>query len=97
MTCGVNIFFNFLSSIGFGVYSDKKPKSRPRTPPKEKAVGSQFFNNLAGLLGSEFMKHGATLHGCDVKTRDAFANMDIAGYNYGIYRYEHDLKNTPTA
>ena len=58
-------------------------------------MGSQFFNNLAGLLGSEFMKHGATLHGCDVKTRDAFANMDIAGYNYGIYRYEHDLKKLP--
>ena len=26
VTCGVNIFFNFLSSIGFGVYSDKKAK-----------------------------------------------------------------------
>lgn len=23
VTCGVNIFFNFLSSIGFGVYSDE--------------------------------------------------------------------------
>ena len=41
------------------------------------------------------MKRGATLHGCDVKTRDAFANMDIAGYNYGIYRYKHDLKKYP--
>ena len=26
---------------------------------------------------------------------DAFANMDIAGYNYGIYRYKHDLKKYP--
>ena len=96
MTCGVNIFFNFLSSIGFGVYSDKKAKKQAEdATKKKKAVGSQFFNNLAGLLGSEFMKHGATLHGCDVKTRDAFANMDIAGYNYGIYRYEHDLKKYP--
>ena len=41
------------------------------------------------------MKIGATLHGCDVKTRDAFANMDIAGYNYGIYRYGKDLKKYP--
>ena len=41
------------------------------------------------------MKRGATLHGCDVKTRGAFANMDIAGYNYGIYRYAHDLKKYP--
>ena len=105
VTCGVNIFFNFLSSIGFGVYSDEKAKKeaeraekakqRGEKTAKKKAVGSQFFNNLAGLLGDEFMKRGATLHGCDVKTRDAFANMDIAGYNYGIYRYKHDLKKYP--
>lgn len=105
VTCGVNIFFNLLSSIGFGVYSDEKAKKeaeraekakqRGEKAAKKKAVGSQFFNNLAGLLGDEFMKRGATLHGCDVKTRDAFANMDIAGYNYGIYRYKHDLKKYP--
>lgn len=105
VTCGVNIFFNFLSSIGFGVYSDKKAKQEAEkaeklreagaAPKKKKAVGSKFFNDLAGLMGDEFMKRGATLHGCDVKTRDAFANMDIAGYNYGIYRYKHDLKKYP--
>ena len=103
VTCGVNIFFNFLSSIGFGVYSDEKAKKEAEKAEKAKAkgkavkkksVGSKFFNDLAGLLGDEFMKRGATLHGCDVKTRDAFANMDIAGYNYGIYRYKHDLKST---
>lgn len=96
VTCGVNIFFNFLSSIGFGVYSDDKAKKQAdQAKGKKKAVGSQFFNNLAGLMGSEFMKRGATLHMCDVKTRDAFAAMDIAGYNYGIYRYGHDLKRYP--
>ena len=72
VTCGVNIFFNFLSSIGFGVYSDEKAKKeaeraekakqRGEKAAKKKAVGSQFFNNLAGLLGDEFMKRGATLH-----------------------------------
>jgi len=41
------------------------------------------------------MKLGATLRGCDIKTRDAFANMDVAGYNYGIYRYKKDLKKYP--
>lgn len=104
VTCGINIFFNFLSSIGFGVYSDEKVAKEAKRAEKakaagkkgkKKAVGSQFFNNLAGLLGDEFMKRGATLHGCDVRTRDAFANMDIAGYNYGIYRYQHDLKKYP--
>ena len=104
VTCGVNILFNFLSSNGFGVYSDKNAKKEAeaaekakakRQSAKKKAVGSQFFNDMAGFLGDEFMKRGATLHGCDVKTRDAFAAMDIAGYNYGIYRYQHDLKKYP--
>ncbi len=90
VTCGINIFFNFLSSIGFGVYSDEKANNEA-----EKAVGSAFFNEMAGLFGDKFMKIGATLHGCDVKTRDAFAGMDIAGYNYGIYRYKKDLKKYP--
>lgn len=105
VSCGVNIFFNFLSSVGFGVYSDKKAEQEAKmaekarrsgkTGKKASAVGSEFFNNMAGLLGDEFMKRGATLPFCDWKTRDAFANMDIAGYNYGIYRYTHDLKKYP--
>ena len=105
VTCSVNIFFNFLSSVGFGVYSDEKSKKEAvqaekrrqagKAEKKKKAVGSQFFNDLAGLMGDNFMKAGATLHGCDVKTRGAFANMDIAGYNYGIFRYQHDLKKYP--
>lgn len=101
VTCGVNIFFNFLSSMGFGVYSDKKAEkaavniSGDKKKKAKDAVGSEFFNNLAGLFGSNFMKLGATLYPCDLKTKDSFANMDIAGYNYGIFRYKHDLKKYP--
>ena len=96
VTCGINIFFNFLSSMGFGVYSDKKADQAVKNAKKKKAVGSEFFNKLSGIMGADFMKFGATLYPCDLKTRDAFANMDIAGYNYGINRYEHDLKKYPT-
>lgn len=97
VTCGINIFFNFLYSMGFGVYSDEKAKKAAEQSDnkKKKTVGSEFYNTLAGLLGDKTMKLGATLHGCDVKTRDAYANMDIAGYNYGILRYKHDLKKYP--
>ncbi len=90
VTAGVNIFFNLLHSMGFGVYSDKKAKTNP-----QKKVGSEFFNNLAGKLGDGFMKRMATLHACDVKTRGCFAAMDVAGYNYGILRYKHDIKKYP--
>lgn len=95
VTCGVNIFFNFLSSMGFGVYSDKKAEEAANDSRKNKAVGSEFFNNMAGLLGADFMKIGATLYPCDLKTKDSYAKMDIAGYNYGILRYKHDLKKYP--
>lgn len=99
VSCGINIFFNFLYSMGFGVYSDDKAKKEAEKAASEKAkkktVGSEFYNTLAGLLGDKTMKMGATLHMCDVKTRDAYANMDVAGYNYGIYRYRHDLKKYP--
>lgn len=107
VTCGINIFFNFLSSIGLGVYSDDKAEKNveaakkaaeaaaKKNGKKKKAVGSEFYNTLACMMGDRFMKCGATLYPCDVKTRDAFANMDVAGYNYGIYRYKHDLKKYP--
>lgn len=101
VTCGINIFFNFLSSIGLGVYSDDKAEKsaaqaeKPKKDPKKKAVGSEFYNMLAVKVGDKFMKFGATLPPCDWKTRDAYAAMDIAGYNYGLWRYKHDLKKYP--
>ena len=104
VTCGVNIFFNFLNHIGFGQYSDEKAAKEAERAAKAKAegkkakessTGSKFFNDMAGLFGADFMKLGATLHGSDVTTRESFANMDIAGYNYGEKRYKKDLKNYP--
>ncbi len=90
VTVGVNIFFNLLYSLGFGVYSDKKAEKSPK-----KKVGSEFFNHLAGKLGGKFMKRMATLSACDKQTRDIFAVADVAGYNYGILRYEKDVKRYP--
>lgn len=90
VTCGVNILFNYLYSLGLGVYSDKKAKLNSK-----RKVGSEFFNNLAGIFGSHIMKIGATLGGCDRKTKGIFAKADVAGYNYGILRYEKDLKKYP--
>lgn len=101
ITCGINIFFNALYSWGMGQYSDKKADAQARQAAKakpvkkKKSVGSEFFNDLAGILGANFMKHGAQLHRSDVKTRGAFAEMDVAGYNYGIFRYKHDLRHYP--
>jgi beta-galactosidase len=107
VTCGINIFFNFLSSIGMGVYSDEKAQKQAEQAkkaaeqaaakkPKKKAVGSEFFNKIAAAIGTDFMKFGATLPPCDWKTRDVFAAMDIAGYNYGNWRYKRDANKYPS-
>jgi beta-galactosidase len=95
VSCGVNIFFNFLFSMGMGIYSDEKAEKEAAAGKKKKAVGSEFYNQLAGIFGDTSMKLGATLYPCDLRTRDAYANMDIAGYNYGILRYKGDLKKYP--
>ena len=108
VTCGINIFFNFLSSAGLGVYSDEKAKKeaqaagqnaerrKERQPGKKKrSVGSEFFNNMAARLGTDFMKFGAWLPPCDWKTRDVFSAMDVAGYNYGNWRYRKDCRKYP--
>lgn len=107
VTCGINIFFNFLSSVGLGVYSDEKAKKQAEAAEasakkqqdapkkKKKSVGSEFFNNMAAKLGTDFMKFGAWLPPCDWKTRDVFAAMDVAGYNYGNWRYRKDCRKYP--
>ena len=100
VSCGINIFFNFLYSIGFGVYSDDKADQQQKAAAKpgkqkKKHVGSDFYNTLAAVAGTSFMKIGATLYPCDLRTKGAYANMDVAGYNYGILRYKHDLKKYP--
>lgn len=95
VSCGINIFFNALSSLGFGVYSDKKAEKNTQAKAKKQEVGSAFFNAIANFAGSNVMKVGAMLPICNRKTRGAFANMDIAGYNYGIFRYKGDLNRYP--
>ena len=95
VTCGINMFFNYLHSLGFGVYSDKKAQKAAKTSKKKKAVGSEFFNDLAGRLGDKVMKIGAWLPGSNKKSKHAFANLDVAGYNYGILRYKKDMRKFP--
>lgn len=96
VTAGVNILFNYMARLGFGFYNDKKAEQEEKkNKKKKKAVGSEFFNNVVNFFGGRFLRAGARLHGCDKATKDAFAVMDMAGYNYGIARYKHDLKKYP--
>lgn len=91
VTCGINVFFNALAHTPFAQYSDKKSN----VVEKKETNSSEFFNNLAGIFGANFMKTGATIRMVDKYTKGAFSKLDIAGYNYGIKRYEKDLIKYP--
>ena len=95
-TCGVNVFFNFMTYMGFGFHSDKKADKEEvknaKKKPKHKAVGSELFNNITNALGAPTLKFGAKFFMCDVATKKSYEILDVAGYNYGILRYKHDLK-----
>lgn len=94
VTCGINPWFNAMQRMGFGQYTDRKAERQAKTG-KKRAVGSEFFNDLAGKCGANFMKRMARLPLCDRATRGAYACLDLAGYNYGIKRYRSDLKKYP--
>ena len=56
--------------------------------------GLYLLQTLVQYLGNLFFARVSYSIVRDIR-RDAFANMDIAGYNYGIYRYGKDLKKYP--
>ena len=93
-TCGINVFFNGIVHTPLATYSDKKAEDEYNAKPKVEG-SSDIFNTLANIVGANFMKKGAKLHIVDKNTRGAFANMDVAGYNYGILRYKKDIKKYP--
>ena len=90
-TCGINVFFNGIAHTPIATYSNEKSEKEYNAAPKPEG-SSDIFNTLGNMLGAGFMKNGAKLHIVDKNTRGAFAQMDVAGYNYGILRYKKDLR-----
>ena len=93
-TCGINVFFNGMAHTPIATYSDKKSENDYKAKPKVEG-SSDIFNTIGNMMGADFMKRGAKLHIVDKNTRGAFANMDVAGSNYGILRYKKDAKKYP--
>lgn len=96
VTCGVNVFFNLLSSMGLRTLpGTAEGKSDGEAGSGLRAAGGELLNRMAWRMGDRLMKWGATLRGGDEKSRGVFAGVDIAGYNYGIRRYGKDLERYP--
>ena len=87
VTCGINPYLNLMSAIGRRFHAAAKPSRNRRR--------GGLPGCLSRKMGMHFMKLCAALPAADAKARDAYAGMDIAGYNYGILRYKKDLKKYP--
>jgi len=108
VTCGINFMLNFLVSKGMGIYKEggdnpaEKLSSSIKTNGKKQGKkknashlsGSAFINNLLNSL-DKVMGLLATLPAADKVTKEAFATLDIAGYNYAALRYARDCKKYP--
>jgi len=90
VTNSINGFLNAITPVSSG---SKKP-----IPPKSvssKSAGTIMFMNLAmGVIGPA-MEYVGTWNVVDRKTRDSFALLDLAGYNYLSGRYEMDVAKYP--
>ncbi len=90
ITCGINIGFNQAMASGHSFFSDEKAAAFDIHD-----LGTEEKNHRKWLFGALTMKLNALMPGCDRATRDIFAASDVAGYNYGLYRYRMDRRKYP--
>lgn len=92
VTVALNIFLNVMSSINQSPYSSEPAAEVPEHT--KQGPGSTEANRMVNQIG-RFMEVVSRLPRADRATRDAFAAVDIAGYNYGLARYRRDVKAYP--
>ncbi len=87
VTVAINLFLNTLVSMDQSPY-----KKRPAE--EASLAGSTEANVMINQIG-RMMDIVSRLPRADKASRDAFANVDIAGYNYGLGRYRRDVRAYP--
>ena len=91
VTNGINGFLNLIAPQD----SDKKPKKKAAAPkdadenPNKNLI--RVLNLILGIL-DKMLDRMVRMKAVDKRTRDVFAELDIAGYNYMMGRYELDAK-----
>ncbi|MFE1646986.1 glycoside hydrolase family 2 TIM barrel-domain containing protein [Microbacterium sp. P01] len=99
-TLAVNLLLNMMASRGSSPFESEnyagdaggeKKKSKKR--PKKDAT-STAANLVTAKLG-RIMELASRLPAADKASRDSFAVVDVAGYNYAFGRYKADRKRYP--
>ena len=88
-TMAVNLLLNLMASKGNSAF-DREEKAAS----DEKKATSTAANMVTAKLG-KVMNLVSRLPAADKASRDAFAEVDIAGYNYAYGRYRGDRKRYP--
>ena len=96
VTCGINLLLNGLTALGKGLYQDDGMvlEKNKKEEGKKKTSGSTFVNSIMSRMGG-ILNFVGRLKKFDEATKDVFAVLDIAGYNYGSGRYKVDPKQYP--
>ncbi|WP_433676930.1 glycoside hydrolase family 2 TIM barrel-domain containing protein [Microbacterium gorillae] len=88
VTVAINLFLNAMVSMNASPYSAKGDRS------EEAMAGSTEANVMINHIG-RLMSVVSRLPRADRASREAFATVDVAGYNYGIARYKGDAQRYP--
>jgi hypothetical protein len=89
VTVAVNPFLNTLVSLNASPY-----RTTPGNGNEQSIAGSTEANAMVNHIG-KMMHLVSQLPRADKVSRDVFAVVDIAGYNYGLARYRHDVRAYP--
>ncbi|WP_370582696.1 glycoside hydrolase family 2 TIM barrel-domain containing protein [Plantibacter sp. VKM Ac-2885] len=87
VTVAINLFLNAMVSMNQSPY-----KERPEG--EASMAGSTEANVMINQIG-RMMDIVSRLPRADKASRDAFAEVDVAGYNYGLGRYRRDVRAYP--
>ncbi|WP_312168489.1 glycoside hydrolase family 2 TIM barrel-domain containing protein [Microbacterium sp.] len=101
VTAGVNPFLNALASAGIGLLNmggdeSEDPSARAARSMEDapKLASSTLINHLMNVLSERILTY-PRLPRFDSSTKDVFAALDIAGYNYGTGQYELHARRYP--
>ncbi|GIM90075.1 glycoside hydrolase family 2 TIM barrel-domain containing protein [Paractinoplanes toevensis] len=90
-TVAINLLLNIMATRGKSPY---RLEEEPAEQPKPSRITSTAANVLTNRLGA-VMRLISQLPVADRVSRDAFAAVDIAGYNYAFSRYLGDRRRHP--
>lgn len=93
-TIAINLLLNMMAKRGSSPFEREQYTGDPSRKGKKKAATSTAANALTAKMG-RIMELISRLPAADKVSRDAFAQVDVAGYNYAFGRYPGDRKRYP--